>query len=131
MLRSLSVRVVIALAAGLALGAAAEAFGGEPAKRVIEVVEAFGSLWLNALRMTVVPLIFAVMVTGIAGVADAASTGRLAAKALIWVVSLMTLGAVFALTADDALPGGFRQPITSEQLRRASWAARMARHESH
>jgi proton glutamate symport protein len=97
MLRSLSVRVVIALLAGLALGAAAAAFGGDAAKRGIELVEAFGSLWLNALRMTVVPLIFAVMVTGIAGVADAAATGRLAARALVWIVALMTFGAVFAL----------------------------------
>ena len=97
MLRSLSVRVVIALLAGLALGAAAAAFGGEGAKRAIELVEAIGTLWLNALRMTVVPLIFAVMVTGIAGVADAAATGRLAGKALAWIVALMTFSAVFAL----------------------------------
>jgi proton glutamate symport protein len=97
MLRSLSVRVVIALLAGLAVGAAAAAFGGEAAKHAIELVEAIGSLWLNALRMTVVPLIFAVMVTGIAGVADAAATGRLAARALAWIVALMTFGAVFAL----------------------------------
>ena len=97
MLRSLSVRVVIALLAGLAVGAAAAAFGGEGSRHVIEMVEAVGALWLNALRMTVVPLIFAVMVTGIAGVADAAATGRLAARALVWIVALMTLGAVFAL----------------------------------
>jgi Na+/H+-dicarboxylate symporter len=97
MLRSLSVRVVIALLAGLALGAAAAAFGGETAKRGIELVESVGALWLNALRMTVVPLIFAVMVTGIAGVADAAATGRLAAKALASIVALMTFAAVFSL----------------------------------
>jgi proton glutamate symport protein len=97
MLRSLSVRVVIALLAGLALGAAAAAFGDEGVRRGIGLVEAVGSLWLNALRMTVVPLIFAVMVTGIAGVADAAATGRLAAKALGWIVALMTFGAVFSL----------------------------------
>src|SRR5579862_5102120 len=97
MLRSLRVRVLIALVVGLALGAAAAAFAGAGVKHAIEIFEAIGGLWLNALRMTVVPLIFAVLVTGIAGVADAAATGRLAAKALIWVVALMTFGAVFAL----------------------------------
>lgn len=97
MLRSLSVRVVIALVAGLALGAAAAAYAPDAARGPIEVVEAFGTLWLNALRMTVVPLIFAVMVTGIAGVADAAATGRLAGKALAAIVALMSFGAVFAL----------------------------------
>ena len=97
MLRSLSVRVLVALLAGLALGAAAAAFGGEGVRQAITVVESVGGLWLNALRMTVVPLIFAVLVTGIAGVADAAATGRLAGKALAWFAGLMTLGAVFAL----------------------------------
>ena len=99
MLRSLSVRVVIALLLGLGLGAAAAAaaFGGPQTKSVIEMVEAVGSLWLNALRMTVVPLIFAVMVTGIAGVADAAATGRLAIRALLLIAFMMVVSACFAL----------------------------------
>ena len=97
MLRSLSVRVVIALLLGLALGDAAAAFGGDGVKSVIGLIEAFGSLWLNALRMTVVPLIFAVMVTGIAGVADAAATGRLAVRALLLITFMMVFSAVFAL----------------------------------
>ncbi|HEY3949340.1 dicarboxylate/amino acid:cation symporter [Phenylobacterium sp.] len=97
MLRSLSVRVVIALVLGLALGAAVAAFGGAGLRNGVELVESVGNLWLNALRMTVVPLIFAVMVTGIAGVADAAATGRLAVRALVLIAVMMTLSAVFAL----------------------------------
>jgi Na+/H+-dicarboxylate symporter len=97
MLRSLSVRVLSGLVLGLALGAVAAATGNEVARQVITLVESIGGLWLNALRMTVIPLIFAVLVTGIAGVADAAATGRLAGKALAWFAGLMTLGAVFAL----------------------------------
>jgi len=102
MLRSLSVRVLIALVAGLALGAAAAAFAGPGIKRVIEIVEAGGGLWLNSLRMTVVPLIFAVLVTGIAGVADAAATGRLAVKTIAMIVGLLALGAVYAIFFADA-----------------------------
>ena len=33
--------------------------------------------------MTIIPLVFALLVTGIASIADATSTGRLAIKALI------------------------------------------------
>ena len=102
MLRSLSVRVLIALVAGLALGAAAAAFAGPEVKRGIEIFESLGGLWLNSLRMTVVPLIFAVLVTGIAGVADAAATGRLAVRTLILIVALMTFSAVFALCSQPA-----------------------------
>ena len=64
MLRSLSVRVLIALVVGLALGAAAAAWGGAGVKQAIEMFESVGGLWLIGLRMTVVPLIFAILVTG-------------------------------------------------------------------
>ena len=97
MLRSLSVRVLIALIVGLALGAAAAAWAGEGIRQAIALIESLGGLWLNALRMTVVPLIFAVLVTGIAGVADAAATGRMAGKTLAWIVGLLTLGAVYTV----------------------------------
>jgi proton glutamate symport protein len=97
MLRSLSVRVLIALALGLALGAAAAAWGGAGVKRAIELIESVGGLWLNSLRMTVVPLIFAVLVTGIAGVADAAATGRLAVKTLAMIVTALIFSAGFTV----------------------------------
>ena len=97
MLRSLSVRVLIALVAGLALGAAAAVYGGDGVKHAIELIESIGGLWLNSLRMTVVPLIFAVLVTGIAGVADAAATGRLAVKTLVLIVGALTFSACFAV----------------------------------
>lgn len=103
MLRSLSVRVLIGLIAGLAIGAAAAAFAGPGVKHGIELFESIGSLWLNSLRMTVVPLIFAVLVTGIAGVADAAATGRLAVKALGWIVGLLTFGACYTVLFADGL----------------------------
>ena len=96
-LKSLSVQVLIALVAGLAIGAIAAAWGGDGATPVIEGFEALGGLWLNALRMTVVPLIFAVLVTGIAQVSDAAATGRLAMKAMLWFLGLLSISAVTAV----------------------------------
>jgi proton glutamate symport protein len=102
-LRSLSVQVLIALAAGLAVGAAAAAYGGEDGRRIIEGVEALGGLWLNALRMTVVPLIFAVLVTGIAQVSDAAATGRLAMRAVAWFLALLLLSAVTSVLLVNGL----------------------------
>ncbi|WP_394761833.1 dicarboxylate/amino acid:cation symporter [Phenylobacterium sp.] len=101
MLKSLSVRVLIALIAGLALGAAAAAYAGPGIKHAIELIESVGGLWLNSLRMTVVPLIFAVLVTGIAGVADAAATGRLAVKTLLWIVGILTFGACYTVLFAD------------------------------
>ena len=92
--RSLSAQVLVALALSLIVGALAAAYGGAGATPIVEGVEALGGLWLNALRMTVVPLIFAVLVTGIAQVSDAAATGRLALKAVMWFVGLLLISAV-------------------------------------
>lgn len=95
-IRSLSVQVLLALAIGLAVGAMA-ALGGDLARQGVEGVEALGGLWLNALRMTVIPLIFCVLVTGIAQMADAAATGRLAARALAWFAGLLVISALLSL----------------------------------
>jgi Na+/H+-dicarboxylate symporter len=54
-----------------------------------------GTLWLNALKMTVIPLVVALLVVGIAKSAEAAHAGRIAARSVIWIVIICTLSAVF------------------------------------
>jgi proton glutamate symport protein len=103
MLRSLSVRVLMALVLGLALGSAAAAYGGPATKGVIGAAESVGTLWLNGLRMTVVPLLFSVLVVGVAGVADAAATGRLALKALAWFLGFLLIGCVWTIAFGHGL----------------------------
>jgi proton glutamate symport protein len=102
-LKSLSVRVLLALVLGLGVGAAAGACGGPTLAPGIAGVEALGALWLNALRMTVVPLIFAVLVSGVAQVSDAAATGRLALRALAWFAGLLLVSALIALAVSNGL----------------------------
>ena len=75
MLKSLSVRTVLALVAGLVAGAAIGAYGSASLVSATETFESVGALWLNALRMTVIPLVFSLLVTGIASVADAVGRG--------------------------------------------------------
>jgi Na+/H+-dicarboxylate symporter len=103
MLRSLSVRVLLSLMAGLAAGIAVASYGGPGAKSVVEGVESIGGLWLNGLKMTVVPLLFSVLVVGIAGVADAAATGRLALRALAWFLGLLLLGCAWTIFFNNGL----------------------------
>lgn len=103
MLRSLSVRVLLSLVAGLILGIAAASYGGAGVKSVVEGVESVGGLWLNGLKMTVVPLLFSVLVVGIAGVADAAATGRLAVRALVWFLGLLLLGCAWTIAFNNGL----------------------------
>ena len=100
---SLSLWVLIALAAGLVAGAAAEAYGIPGGTGTIALIEGLGQLWLNALRMTIIPLVFALLVTGIASIADAAATGRVALKA-VGVFALLLVGAaVYGIAASQGL----------------------------
>jgi proton glutamate symport protein len=103
MLKHLSTRVLLALVAGLAAGMAVGAYGGAALAAASANIEAVGGLWLNALRMTIVPLVFSLLVTGIASVADVAATGRLAVRALGLMCLLLLLAAGYATLASQGV----------------------------
>jgi Na+/H+-dicarboxylate symporter len=102
-MKSLSIWVLAALALGLAAGAGVGASAVAPLRTAGELAEALGLLWLDALRMTVVPLIFCLIVTAIAAVADAAATGRLAARALLLFAVLIITAALYGVFATQGL----------------------------
>ena len=91
---SQATRILLALAAGLALGIAAAAFDPAVATAAANVADPIGNLWLNGLRMTIVPLLVALLVTGIAQTAEAAKAGAIAGRALAWIITLMTVSAL-------------------------------------
>lgn len=88
-------RIVLALFLGLGLGAGIAATGNAELGRLVDWVMPVGTLWVNALRMTVIPLIFAVLVTGIVSAASAATAGALAARSL-WIFAVFLLVAAAA-----------------------------------
>lgn len=87
-------RILIALAAGLLLGIAATAFSPIIANTAADIADPVGNLWLNGLRMTIVPLVVALLVTGIAQTAEAARAGVVATRSLIWITGVMATSAV-------------------------------------
>jgi Na+/H+-dicarboxylate symporter len=92
---SFGTRVVLGLLAGLAVGALLSAMDNPSLNRIVPTLEPIGTLWLNALRMTVLPLIVSMLITGIASAAETAATGRIAARSIILFVVLLTAGATF------------------------------------
>lgn len=100
---SLSLWVLVALIGGLAAGAAAQAWGIPGGTGTVALVDGLGQLWLNALRMTIIPLVFSLLVTGIASIADAAATGRLALKAIIVFAVLLVGATVYGVLASLGL----------------------------
>jgi proton glutamate symport protein len=101
-MKRLSTWVLLGLLAGLAGGAlirvAAPGLSG-----VAEVLGAFGSLWLSALQMTVVPLVFALLITGIASVADSARAGGLVLRAIGLFSVLLLFAGTYSVLATQGL----------------------------
>ncbi|MFC4765376.1 dicarboxylate/amino acid:cation symporter [Dyella koreensis] len=113
-------RVLIGLAAGAALGLALDAWHPATALRVADVAQPFGRLWLNALQMTVVPLVFALVIVGVNTATDAAASGRVARRSIVVFVVLLVAGALFAALAAPLLFALFpRSPALTEALGRA------------
>ena len=103
-----------ALLIGLALGAMVHA------PQLVGVASFVGALWLNALKMTVIPLVIALLVVGIAKSSEAAAAGRIAARSVMWIVIICTGSAVFGAVAIAALTRLFPLPrATAEGLQSA------------
>jgi Na+/H+-dicarboxylate symporter len=99
---SLSTRVLLALAAGLIFGLLLSRAGAATSERVVAYIEPFGTIFVNAIRMTVVPLVVALVVVGIAS-ADASRIARLGTRALVVAFLFLCLsGFVGAILAPIA-----------------------------
>lgn len=87
--------ILSALVAGMLLGAGIESVAPDAGAASLPFVEPVGLLWLNALKMTIIPLIVALLITGITATADAARAGALAARSiLIFLVAIFLSGAM-------------------------------------
>jgi Na+/H+-dicarboxylate symporter len=112
---------------GVSLGAAASATGSPALAAVVRAVEPLGALWVNAIRMTIIPLVVSLLVTSVAGVADVRSVGRLGARSVALFLGLLTLSALVAALAGpplfDRLP---LDPAGAAALRERAAAAAAA-----
>ena len=90
-----AVLILAALIVGMSLGIFAAKFGDGWKEPLIATAGLVGGLWLDALRMTVIPLIVALLVTGIVGGADAARAGGIAARAVAWFLAFYLFSALF------------------------------------
>ncbi|MGZ2412946.1 Na+/H+-dicarboxylate symporter [Sphingomonas sp. F9_3S_D5_B_2] len=84
-----------ALIVGITLGATSGWMSPQLHSAAIGTADFVGTLWLNGLKMTVIPLVVALLVVGIAKSAEAAQGGRIAGRSVLWTVIFCTASAVF------------------------------------
>jgi proton glutamate symport protein len=96
-------RVLVALGAAAGIGTAIAASGSVTALAVADAIAPVGALWVTAIRMTVIPLIVALIVTGVASAADVKDIGRMGARALAVFLGLLIAAAVAVAVAAPML----------------------------
>ncbi|WP_309661115.1 cation:dicarboxylate symporter family transporter [Sphingomonas sp.] len=111
--------VLLALVLGLIAGAGAAALGDGLREPALQASNMVGGLWLNALKMTVIPLIVALLVTGVAKGAEAARAGRIAGRSVLWIVIVCTGSAIFGTLMIQFLLGLFPLPQAAAEALRA------------
>lgn len=114
--------VLGALLAGLLAGAGSSRLGDWLREPALQIAATTGGIWLDALKMTVIPLIVALLVTAIAQGAEAVRAGRVAGKSVLWFVIVCTISAMFGAAAMSLLVDLFPLPQGAASALQASLA---------
>src|SRR5215472_7158142 len=89
--RSLTAWILVGLLAGAGLG--------HDAPAVAAKLQVLGTIFLRLIRVIIAPLLFAVLVVGIAGHPDLKKVGRLGIKSLVYFEAVSTIAMLFGLAA--------------------------------
>ena len=115
--------VLLSLVVGLIGGTLAAKSGDGLREPMIQVASIVGDLWLNALKMTVIPLIVALLVGGIARTAEAARGGRIAAMSVAFFLGIFLCSAAIGAFLTPALTGLFPLPPSAAEAMHAGLAS--------
>ena len=121
---SLSTRVLVALALGIAAGLVLNWTSLAAASAVVAFIEPVGTLFVNAIRVTVIPLVLGSLVVGIATAGGGAVVRRIGGRGLvIFVVLLAASGLLAAIVAPPVLAHVTFDQASVDRVRAATTSA--------
>lgn len=123
---SLTLQVLVGLIAGLGLGLGiAGAMGADApwAAALVGWIEPLGTLFINAIRMTVIPLVVATLIVGVSAAPDPRAVGRIGARSLAIFVVVIALASIFGVGLGAPLLGAFDLDPSAVDALRASAAS--------
>jgi proton glutamate symport protein len=107
-MRSQSLRVLLALAIGLTLGMLLS--GSGTVATFVPVADVIGTLWTNAIRMTVIPLVTALTIASVASTSADADLRRAMTRAVLVFLALLVTGGLLAMLIGEIAFAGFELP---------------------
>ncbi|MFC1660575.1 dicarboxylate/amino acid:cation symporter [Gemmatimonadota bacterium] len=99
---SLTIKVLIGLIGGLIAGFGVSAANLPWLETTASWIEPLGTLWVNAIRMTVIPLVMSLLVVGVVGT-DVRAVGRIGGRAIALFLGLTTAAAVITAAVTPPL----------------------------
>ncbi len=128
---SLTTQVLIALITGLGLGTAASITAHPILSGAAAWVEPLGTLFVNGIRMAIIPLVVSSLITGIATAPDARTIGRLGGRALLFMLGALTVTSAFSVFAAAQLFAALPiDPAATDALRASAGATAASTAES-
>lgn len=113
-----TMRVLVALIAGLGLGVGASVSDIAALTTLVHWIEPLGTLFINAIRMTIIPLVVSSLIVGVTSAPDTRTIGRLGGRALLFMlVSLVLACSLGVLAAGPAFSMLSIDPAASAALR--------------
>src|SRR5256714_5534158 len=111
-------RALVALVGGLAAGIGIQLSRNALLARLVTLLEPVGTLWVNGVRMTIVPLIVSLLVVGVSGETSLRSMRRLGGAALAVLLAFLTGTGVLSLLLARPLLSTLRiDPSVATNLR--------------
>jgi len=121
---SLAARILAGLLLGLVAGIGLSFADGGVAARIPAIVAPVGTLWVNAIRMTVVPLVVSLLVVTISGEERRGAMATLGARTIGLFAAMVAVGSAFtALLAPPLLSLLHIDPATAASLRAGTGAS--------
>jgi len=88
--------ILSALIVGLALGITSVRFVPDNLATMLKFADGLGGVWLDALRMTIIPLVVSLLVTGIAKTLDSARGDKVALRSVVVFIALLWISTAMA-----------------------------------
>ena len=82
-------RLLVGLIAGLIAGASLPRVDPQISKYAVQILEPIGILWVNGIRMTVLPMVVSLLVVSIGGARDAKSIGQIGRNAFLVCLAML------------------------------------------
>src|SRR3954466_16169218 len=98
-----SSRVLVALAAAIGGGALVAASGSTALLDAADALAPVGTLWVSAIRMTVIQLVVSLLITGVASATDVGAIGRIGGRTLVVFGLLLAAVAAIVIPLSSAL----------------------------